>query len=260
MRRSQQLKLAEVRKIFRVLGDARDLCHDQVKQETVIVDAMTDLLGASFGQATRVGEFRPDRPTYLKKFVPGSIQDSGVTRYFSHWGKNSEFHDDPLQQMTWDKQGPVHTLSRSSVMSYEDVKQYRIYEEMVEPARLKDVVFTFFRYPKSNTIRQYAFQRATTQSEFEPWHLRLADLFITELHRLYREGVLEPGNPLNDLPQRLSHMARQLRTGQSQRQIALSQNLSYHTVRSYTKELYNTVGVSSREGLVEKLFRRDGMN
>lgn len=260
MKRSNRLPVDDIRNVFRVLGHARDLRYDQIQQDRVVVDAMTKLLGAHSGHATRIGEFRPEAPTYIQRFTPGTIQDLSVVKYFRDWDANSSFEDDPLKHITWDKAGPVYTLSRSSVMSYKDMRQYRIYDEMVEPAGLYDVIITFFRYPRSNNIRQYVFQRKVGQEKYGLRDLRMANLFTTEMHRLYHEGVLEPSNPLDKLPERLSQVARQLRTGMNQREIALTLNLSYHTVRSYTKELYDIVGVSSREELVAKLFIHDGLN
>ncbi len=260
MKRSQRLRLSEVREVFRVLGDAQDLRHDQVQQETVIVDAMTDLLGASFGYALRFEEFRPKAPTRLARVVPGTIQDPRVIHYFSEWGKTSEISDSPMMHATWNQAGPVYTTARSDLMTFRDIMPYRVYPELIEPAGILDVLMTFFRYPGSNIVRQYTFQRMNRQTEFEPRQLRLAHLFTTELHRLYGEGRLEPSDLINSLPQRLVRIAYLLRTNQNQHQIAHSLNLSYHTVRSYTKELYDTVDVNSREELVAKLFGRGGRN
>jgi DNA-binding CsgD family transcriptional regulator len=258
MRRSQRLRLSDVRRVFQTLGDARELRHDQVRQEVRIVDTMTDLLGASFGFALQFGEFRPKAATHIQRAVPGSTQDPRVVRYLTGWGKRSDFNDDPMMHATWGHDGPVHTTSRSGVMTYEAIKPYRIYEEMVEPAEIRDVLMTFFRYPGTNVTRGYAFQRTVRQEEYEPRDHRLAHLFTTELYRLYREGLLEQPSPMDALAPRLARMARQLMTGRSQRQIALNLNLTYQTVRSYTKELYDTVGVSSREALVAKLADRGG--
>jgi DNA-binding CsgD family transcriptional regulator len=254
MRRSQRLNLSDVRKVFRILGDARDLRNDQEQQEVLIVDAMTELLGASFGVAMQFGEFRPKAPTHMLRVVPGTNQDSRVIKYISEWGKTSDFNDDPMKHETWDKAGPVYTTSRSGVMTYDQLKYYRIFDEMVEPAGLKDVIITFFRYQGSNTTRGYSFQRTLKQEEYGRWQHRMTHMLSKELYRLYLQGDLEPQRLLHTLPERLAQMAQHLRSGQSQRQIAKSQNLSYHTVRSYTKELYDTVGVSSREALVVKLF------
>lgn len=260
MKRSESLPLEDVKKVFRALGHARDLRHDQTQQEILLVDSMTELLGAQFGHAVRFAEFRPETPTYIHQYIPGSIHDPSIERYLSEWGRNSSFEDSPLKHVTWDKQGPVYTTSRSTVMSYEDVMPYRIYDELVEPSRINDVLLTFFRYPGSNHTRHYIFQRTTAQREFDQRDLNLAHLFTTELYQIYRENALEPRDQLTQLPQRLQTLAYQLRTSRNQKQIAESMNLSYHTVRSYSKELYDIVGVSSREELVARLFGSNMQN
>ncbi len=260
MKRSQQLTLTDVRGVFRILGDARDLRYDQSQQETNIVDEMVDLLDASFGFAVRFDGFRLDAPTKVERLVPGTIQDPQAVHYLSHWGKNSNFDDTPMMNATRIQAGPVYSTTRSDVLTFDNLKSYRIYPELIEPAEMYDVLMTFFRYPGCDITRGYIFHRTIRQKEYELRHRRLAQLFSTELHRLYHEGSLEPRGLLNTLPPRLARIARQLKTGQSQRQIARSQNLSYHTVRSYTKELYDTVGVGSREELVAKLFNRGAGN
>lgn len=260
MKSTRHMPFDEVRNVFRVLGHARDLRHNYPQQEKVVLDAMTDLLDADFGHAMQMGEFRPKTPTYIKNYTPGSVQDPDVIRYFSEWGRVSSFDDDPLIKHAWNQQGPVYTFSRGSVMTFEELRPYRIYEEMVEPANLHDVIIAFFRYPNSNVTRQYGFQRKKSKKEFNIREIQLANLFITEMYNLYREGYLEPPSLLDELPGRLSNIAHQLRTGRSQRQIAVAENLSYNTVRSYTKELYDTVGVSSREELVARVFMKESEN
>ena len=58
---------------------------------------------------------------------------------------------------------------------------------------------------------------------------------------------------IDTLPTRLQRLAPLLLTGLNQKQIAAQEGLSYHTVRSYTKELYATLEVSSRQELMVKL-------
>ena len=58
---------------------------------------------------------------------------------------------------------------------------------------------------------------------------------------------------MDGLPRRLQVLAPWLLTRLSQKQIAAELGLSYHTVRSYVKELYDTVGVGSREELSTRL-------
>lgn len=55
------------------------------------------------------------------------------------------------------------------------------------------------------------------------------------------------------LPPRLQLLTPLFLTGLSQKQIAQHTGLSYHTVRSYSKEIYARLAVSSREELVVKI-------
>lgn len=253
---SQRLRLSDVRGVFRILSDARDLRHDPRQQEKVIVDAMVELLDADFGHAVRYAEFRPHRPTSVKQVVFGSIQDDRVSRYVSEFGRTHDINDDPMKPVTWDKTGPTHTTSRAKDIPFDELKNYKVFEALTEPAKINDAVLTFFRYPRSHDTRGYSFIRTLDKKEFTPRELRITHLLCSELHRLYLEGVLEERSPLDNLPPRLACLAQDLMTGLSQKEIARMRMLSYETVRSYTKELYERLAVSSREGLMAKLLNR----
>lgn len=242
--------------MYRALGDARDLRQDQVRQERLLVDTMCDLLDASFGTAMSFGDFRPQAPTHLRRFVPGSIQDPHIVQFITNWGKTSRFADDPMMHATWGKPGPVHTTSRSREMPFEALRPHRIFRELIEPARLRDAIITFFRYPGGNATRGYVFQRTTRQKDFGPRQLRLAHLFSTELYALCRAAAIEPSAPNQPLPPRLARIAQALMTGRNQRRIARDLNLTYPTVRSYVRELYVAADVHSREELMAKLMKR----
>lgn len=58
---------------------------------------------------------------------------------------------------------------------------------------------------------------------------------------------------LAELPTRLRTLAPLYLTGFSQKEMAQHTGLSYHTVRSYSKEIYAHFKVSSREELAVKL-------
>ena len=257
MNNQQRLKLSEVREVFQVIGHARELRHDPEQQEKVIVDNMVRLLDADYGHAIRFGNFRPQAPTYVKRLSYGSIKDPTVCSYLSEWGKTHSIDEDPLKPVTWNKAGPVHTTSRSREMTFEKWRTYAIYEQVVEPASINDALMTFFRYPNADDTRGYTFVRTLDKKEFTQRQRRLAHLFSKELFNLYHQGLLEEKSPLDELPDRLAVMAKDLMTGLTQKQIAEARSLSYHTVRSYTKDLYDRLGVHSRQALIEHLSRRN---
>lgn len=256
MKLSQRLRLSDVRDVFRLLTDVRELRHDPRQQEMLIVDAMVKLLDADFGHAIRYANFRPDRATAVKQVTYGSVQDRTVCAYISEFGRKHDINDDPIKHVTWDKAGPVYTTTRAAEIQFKDLRRYKIFEEMVEPARIHDAMFTFFRYPGSHDTRGYSFVRTLDKPEFTEREKRITHLLCHELYELYLLGSLEERNPLDTLPPRLARTAEGLLTGLSQKKIADQYSLSYETVRSYTKELYERLHVSSREELMAKLLNR----
>ncbi len=248
------MKLSDVREIFRILGDARDLRHDPEAQEKLIVDEMVRILDADFGHALRYDNFRPNKKAVITHTVFGSTQDPYVMSYIRQWGRSRYVHTDPIKPHAWKHRGPVCTISRSMFLTYQELRPYRLFTDMIEPARLNDAIMTFFRYPGTDQTRGYTFIRTLDKKEFNARELRLAHLLIRELRPLCINGVLEPVNIFSLLPGRLADISRDLTTGLSQKQIAEKRHLSYETVRSYTKQLYGRLGVSSREALMAKLM------
>ena len=114
----------------------------------------------------------------------------------------------------------------------------------------------WFRYPGGDGIRGYALFRMKGDRVFSPKQVGLARLFVEELALLYVQGKLEPPNVLDELPPlpaRLRRLVPLMLGDLGQKQIAAKLGVSYHTVRSYVKELYDIVGVGSRAELVAKL-------
>lgn len=253
MSKSQTLRLSEVRRVFRLLGDVRELRHDQARQELLIVDTLVELLNADHGFALRFDGYRPGRPTRIEMAVPCSQQDPLMLRYLQDWGRRSSLDDDPNVVLTRPRARATVVSRMSGMMTPEQMRTWRIYEELWEHERLCDVLVAFFRYPRSDRVRGYAMHRTHGKVPYGRRDLRLARLFCDELLRLHRAGKLEPPPVVTSLPPRLRRPADLMLGGLSQKQIADEMGLSYQTVRSYSKQLYDMLGVHSREQLSERL-------
>jgi DNA-binding CsgD family transcriptional regulator len=85
---------------------------------------------------------------------------------------------------------------------------------------------------------------------------RLVRLFHVELGRLWRRDALRRAkDPATDLPPRLSQTLNELLAGSSEKQIASKLELSRHTVHNYVKALHQRFGVSSRGELLARAGR-----
>ena len=253
MSHSEVLRFSEVREVFRLVGDVRDLCHDQPAQETRIVDGLCELIGAPLGWASTFGAFRPGAATRVEQFTPGTVRDETVLKCLEDWQKISDFADDPMVDLGRPSTEASDVVCRSQRLTLRDWQGYAIYGGVIDPAGVADTMAMWFRYPGGDRIRGYALFRMKGDRVFSPKQVGMARLFVEELGFLYVQGKLEPPDVLDELPARLRRLVPLLLTGLGQKQIAAKTGLSYHTVRSYVKELYDILEVSSREELGVKV-------
>ena len=253
MGRSQVLKLSEVKQVFRLVGAVRELRHDQEAQETLIVDRLCEIIGAPVGWAVGFEDFRRAQDTRIVRFNPGTVADENWLEYLAWWGQISDVEDDWMLREAIGRDGLFDAERRSGLFTMEEYSKCKAYSFLGIPLNIRDSLALWFRYPGSDDVRGYAFQRVDEDSEFTKKQVRLGRLFAEELRNLYTEGKLEPPPVYAKLPPRLRALAPLLLSGMGQKQIASRTGLSYATVRSYVKELYAILGVGSRAELIAKL-------
>lgn len=259
MSHSQHLRLSDVRHVFRLLGDVRDLRHDYAAQEKRVLDGICELVGAQQGFAVRFEDFRPGRVTRISRFLASETSDAQMLRFGAWFNVGDNLSKDVMTVCTRSRPTNADAISRSSLLSYRDWQDWQVFEAFVDPSRILDTLVVWFRYPGTDRIRGYSVQRNVGYGEYKPRHVRIARLLATEMFRLYREGRLEPPAAVEDLPPRLRQIVPLLVTGLSQKQIAQRTGLTYHTVRSYTKQLYDLLGVHSREQLMVTFIHERGV-
>jgi uncharacterized protein YerC len=256
MSHSKTLTLQDLRSMFRILGDARELKHDKVQQEQVIVDGLCNILGASLGWASGFSGFLPGRTTKIEHFVPGEVQSNKVLGVIQDWSSLHRMDEDPMVSLSCPSRKNADVTCRSKKLTTDQWAKTDIYEAVVDPIDAVDSLVLWFRYPQSDRIRGYAMQRLGRQREFSDKDVELARLFAEELFVLFTENHLEPAGEITALPNRLQSLLPLLLGGKSQKQIARESGLSYQTVRSYTRELYDLLRVDSRQALIAKVLRR----
>jgi len=249
MGKSQRLRVSDVRRVFGILGDARDLPHDPERRERLIVDGMNELIGGSYGFAVRFIDYTPRRSARVGSVVMGTVQEPLQKKYTFDWGQRHPLRGDPVVDRTLREYGPTVTTSMTRLCNREQIVRYSAYDELFAPVGINDILVAFFRERDRTTVRGYAWHRRGRRRAYADRDLRLARLLIDEQFDLYRRGVFRASERLDDLPPRLLQLLHLLLGPLGQKQIARELGVTYQTVRSYTKQLYDQLGVASREQL-----------
>ena len=217
MSASQNLSLSDIRSVFRVLGDVRDLRHDRAEQEQCMTDGLREAVGASLGWASTFDAFRPGAATRVEQFIPGTVRDETVLKCLEDWQKISDFADDPMVDLGRPSTEASDVVCRSQRLTLSDWQDYAIYDEVIDPAGVADTMAMWFRYPGGDRIRGYALFRMKGDRVFSPKQVGMARLFVEELGFLYVQGKLEPPDVLDELPARLRRLVPLLLTGLGQK-------------------------------------------
>jgi len=233
------MKLRDIRDIFRLLGEVREIGADPQVWRPHMVRRLRKLLGAQIVISSEI-HFRKARGGPLR------VLDIG-------WGCDGEAHvwriendqeSDP--QSYWVRAGNV-------LAGDEEVPLVAI-----EPTRAvyggTSFILSQCALPHAAAVDQLGIHRAWGDQPFTRSEHKLARLFHVELARLWRADALRrAGDPRTTLPPRLKQTLDELLAGASEKQIALKLELSQHTVHNYVKALHRRFDVNSRGELLAKV-------
>jgi DNA-binding CsgD family transcriptional regulator len=234
-----RLKLSEIRRIFRLIGEVRELGSDPQKWRPHMIRQLQKQLAAEIVISSEI-HFRQSSDGKM------SVIDIG-------WGCDAENNawqihterDDEKPDSYWLLAGQ-HALTTGT-------------EKLipVKPAKSlyggKCFILSQYALPHAGAVDQLGLHRSDGEQPFTQAEHRLVHLFHIELGRLWRRDAIrhvkEPGA---DLPPRLSQTLACLLDGMSEKQIALNLELSQHTIHNYVKALHQRFEVSSRGELLAK--------
>jgi DNA-binding CsgD family transcriptional regulator len=238
---ASQLKLKEVRSIFRLIGEVRELGSDPQRWRPHMVRRLCKLVDAEIVISSEI-HFRTSHGQQKLRVI-----DIG-------WGCDSEGNvwqihterDDETPDAYWLLAGqpaPVTQQGEAVVP--------------VKPAKPLHggtcFILSQIALPHVGAVDQLGLHRTSGDQPFSSSAHRLVRLFHVELGRLWRKDALRRAkDPAAALPPRLTQTLAALLDGASEKQIAAQLELSRHTVHNYVKALHQRFGVSSRGELLAK--------
>jgi DNA-binding CsgD family transcriptional regulator len=239
MGRPAPLKLRDVRSLFRLIGEVRELGAQPQLWRPHMIQGLQELLSAEIVISSEV-HFRhsgtgPDAKMRVIDIGWGCDADHNV------WQIHTE-RDDEIPESYW-------LLAETPQPS-----------EALVPVRPAKPLhggscFVLSQYPLAHlgAVDQLGLHRTAADRTFTPSEHRLVRLFHLELGRLWKRDALRHAkDPSADLPPRLTQTLSALLDGLSEKQIALKLDLSQHTVHNYVKALHQRFEVNSRGELLAK--------
>src|SRR6185437_16094396 len=202
------LRLSDVRKVFRLVGELRELGADPKSWRPHLLLRLGKIMGADLVVSSEVHFRTSETPEMLRVVDIGWIWDGDK----SPWQINTERYETP--EAFW------VALCRPETNAASD--------EHLVPVRPKQAVrggssFILSQYPLTHlgTVDQLGLHRYDTHHPFGGADHKLVRLFHLELGRLWRTDALRKVADANsDLPPRLMQTLEGLMQGSSEKQIA----------------------------------------
>ena len=242
---TDRLKLSDVRKVFRLVGEVRELGADPGKWRPHMVLGLRTLVNAEVVVSSEI-HFRKLKTTGRMK-----VYDIG-------WGSDPEGKVWQIHTEREDEQPENFWLAMSTPIARE-AGAHDGDAELVPVKPTRDVhggrylILSQYALPHAGVVDQLGLHRAWDDKPFEATDHKLVRLFHVELGRLWkRDAIRRAKDPTTALPPRLSQTLNELLAGSSEKQIAGKLELSRHTIHNYVKALHQRFGVSSRGELLAR--------
>lgn len=255
MSKSGRLRLSDVREVFRLVGDCRDLGADRAAW----VGRALEGLRSSLSAYVVIGGFLPTgldasivgRSTWDVGWASGRDRD----RWLGLLAAGRPAGHATVRGM-FEVRRPHVVRSRSQLVADRDWRRSAEFQEDRRPLDQDDTLIGLYR-PTRAGLQMFSVNRAVGETPFDGRDRTRLQLFQSEIAGLLEThlAVDEEPSARHVLPPRLIRIARALVEGDSEKQAAARLGLSRHTVHEYVKELHRRLGASNRAELISAWHR-----
>jgi hypothetical protein len=236
------LKLAQVRRIFRLVGEIRELGSEPQSWRPHLLRRISRLLDADLVVSSEVHFRTTEIPGMLRVVDIGWILDRSVIGL-------------PTQIQTERLEKPEAYWVALCGAASDSAKGEQLVAVKPTQSLRGGGSFILSQYPLTHlgAVDQLGLHRYDTDRPFTPADHKLVRLFHVELGRLWKTDALrKAADATIELPPRLTQTLEGLLEGSSEKQIAFALGLSQHTVHHYVQALHKRFGVASRAELLAK--------
>jgi DNA-binding CsgD family transcriptional regulator len=259
MSRSAALRACDVRAVFHLVGECRELGDDPVAWRQHLLAGAARLTGADAARYYE-GRWEPGGLTGVVNWGFENGFDRQIVDLMDAEFPRQGFNFSPMFQpfMAALRQGLGPSLTRADLLR--DTEWYRssFYRIYHAPSGADVMMYSTLPLPGGGgQLSGRTLIRAIGQPDFTP-RARVID---RELHAAITALVGGPLARLDepspaDLPPRLRQVLRCLLEGDADKQVAARLGLTRHTVNQYIKVIFRHFGVGSRAELLARWVRR----
>lgn len=261
MAKADRLRLKDVRAVYRLVGECRELGSDPRAWRLHMLEGLRRLVDAQVALYMQMDEIG-SAGERLSEPLDAGFLDSHERGLWGHYVRERAYLDDPFDRAFFkDFAGPLRTRRLDTVVDGRGWYRSRHYNDYVGACRLDDRITSALRLPAGSPspLQVMVLHRSAVDGRYSRRDQRLVHLFHHELGTLLGRQLAMPGTGANGdpaLPFRLQQVLACLLQGDSEKQIAARLGISPHTVNRHVQRLYQAFGVHSRAQL---LYRHGDM-
>lgn len=246
------MRLADVRAVFRLVGECRELGSDWHAWRAHMLDGLRRLTGAQVALYLHISHLGSSREQIAEALDSGFLDDAGRALWAHYQGEQAHRTDPFHQRFFRGFNGSVRTRELASVVEPFEWRRSPHYNDYVRACRLDDRLTSSAHVPGTSpaVTQVIVLHRAAADGEYPQRARRLVELFHEELLPLIGRQLALPESGKGSLPIRLEQVLRCLLGGDSEKQVAARLDLSPHTVNRHVRRLYERFGVHSRGELM----------
>lgn len=251
------LRVQDVRDVYRLIGECRDLGGDPALWQRRMLEGACRLVGAPMATGGEGRWIRPRGSVEALSALDAGLDARGRELYMAYH-RDLGPRGDPIFRALRQVPGRLVTRARRQLVS--DAEWYRSAAwEYRRPIGIGDELTSVYQVSSEGAISVIALFRAPRERGFSPREQRLLTFLHEELGRLIGRALVSVTEPNPDkLSPRLRQTLACLLEGDSEKQVAARLSLSRATTHQYVTALYRHFGVQSRAQLLAHALRRSG--
>ncbi|MEX2173984.1 MAG: helix-turn-helix transcriptional regulator [Pirellulaceae bacterium] len=266
MPKSQRLRLRDLRNIYRVIGECRELGNDCQAWRLHAVRSLCELVEAQVGIVGELHDFRTEAPrmtAVLDHGWAGQRERRNYLDFLRQYGPANNPQHLPLARLP---PRPLITRSRQQLVSDELWYRCEHFNEQRRPSRIDGSMLSLSTdcggLAEDARVQEppmfvLALNRALGEPLFEKRERLITRWFHFELAALIGGELTSGREPSpSALAPRQQQVLACLLEGDSEKQVALRLGLSRQTVHQYVKGIYGHFQVYSRGELLARWIRR----